>query len=218
MAFHPEDLVSLYAVTAGGIYLSEDRARTWEPVFRPQGLLWSSAQLRFDPHNPHHLYLVTSRALYESGDAGRTWGDVGQQFEGYPWFNDLAFDPFDPSAVYVTTTWGVYRLDRTPAVTAVEETVVVPVAFSLQPNYPNPFNPSTTIRFSLPQAGEVELSVYNLMGQRVATLVYGVQEAGAHLLQWDGWDEQGRELASGVYFYRLQVGGRVETRKLLLLR
>lgn len=161
---------------------------------------------------------MTSRYLYESSDAGQTWVEVSQGFEGFPWFNDLAFDPLDPSRIYVTTSQGLYRMSRTQEITAVEETGVVPPRFSLAPNYPNPFNPTTTIRFSLPQPGEAELAIYNLLGQRVATLVKGVQEAGSQVLQWNGRDEQGRELASGVCFYRLQAGAQVETRKLLLLR
>ncbi|MCC7263360.1 MAG: T9SS type A sorting domain-containing protein [Candidatus Latescibacteria bacterium] len=95
---------------------------------------------------------------------------------------------------------------------------MVPAGFSLGQNYPNPFNPTTTIRFSLPQPGEAELCVYNLLGQRVATLVQGLQEAGPQVLQWNGRDEAGRELASGVYLYRLRAGGQVQTRRLLLLR
>ena len=99
-----------------------------------------------------------------------------------------------------------------------DHTFLQPSTLFLSPNYPNPFNPSTTLRFSLPQAGEAELSIYNLLGQRVATLMHGVQEAGPHTLTWNGRDEQGRELASGVYLYRLQAGAQVEARKLLLLR
>ncbi len=112
-----------------------------------------------------------------------------------------------------------WDIDLADAVTAVAEGMTaLPQGFTLAPNYPNPFNPTTTLRFSLPQAGEAELSIYNLLGQRMATLVHGVQEAGPHVLQWNGRDDAGRELASGVYFYRLQAGGQVETRKLLLLR
>ena len=94
----------------------------------------------------------------------------------------------------------------------------LPREFSLAQNYPNPFNPATTIRFDLPRSEEIGLAVYNLTGQKVATLVHGLREAGAYTLRWDGRDDDGRELASGVYLYRLEAGERVETRKLLLLR
>ena len=100
-----------------------------------------------------------------------------------------------------------------------EHTATLPQIFVLEQNYPNPFNSSTVIRFALPQAENVELAVYNLAGQKVATLVEGVREAGVYTVRWDGRDESGRELASGVYLYRLRAGqGQVETRKLLLLQ
>jgi hypothetical protein len=104
--------------------------------------------------------------------------------------------------------------------TAVREdrTASLPQSFSLSQNFPNPFNSETVIRFELPENGEVELAVYNLAGQRVAALIQGQREAGSYTLRWDGRDERGRELASGVYLYRLWTGENVETRKLLLLR
>jgi flagellar hook assembly protein FlgD len=75
------------------------------------------------------------------------------------------------------------------------------------------------IRFNLPQSQDVELSVYNLTGQKVATLAEGLRTAGSYTVNWDGRDNAEKALASGVYFYRLQMGGgHVETRKLLLLR
>jgi len=88
-----------------------------------------------------------------------------------------------------------------------------PQRFQLCENFPNPFNPSTTIRFGLPNRSHVLLTIYNTIGQKIAELVNGDIEAGYHEVQFDG-----SRLASGVYFYRLQAGSFVETRKLLLLR
>ena len=89
---------------------------------------------------------------------------------------------------------------------------------SLTQNYPNPFNSSTTIQFDLARSGEVELAVYNLAGQKVLTLAHGQRKAGAHTLHWDGRSDEGRDLASGVYVYRLQAGDQVDTRKLVLVQ
>ena len=94
----------------------------------------------------------------------------------------------------------------------------VPEFFTLSQNYPNPFNPATTTRFDLPRSEEIDLAVYNHTGQKVATLAHGVREAGGYTLRWDGLDDDGRELASGVYLYRLEAGERVETRKMVLVR
>jgi hypothetical protein len=98
------------------------------------------------------------------------------------------------------------------------QTSPLPAAFSLAQNYPNPFNGSTVIRFSLPRAGEVEAAIYDLVGQQVATLAQGARPAGTHLLTWDGRDDQGRLLASGIYLYRLEAGGFSQSRRMLLLR
>jgi pimeloyl-ACP methyl ester carboxylesterase len=106
-----------------------------------------------------------------------------------------------------------------PVVTAVTESRDhrSPESFTLWQNYPNPFNPATTIRFDLPQSQEIELAIYNLAAQRVAILVQGHRVAGSYSVRWDGKDDAGAELASGVYLYRLTAGDRVEMLKLLLL-
>ncbi len=93
-----------------------------------------------------------------------------------------------------------------------------PLTFELFQNYPNPFNPETTIQYSLAVSGRVIIHIYNILGQRVRTLVDNVLEAGVHKVQWDGKDEGGRNIASGVYLYRVRSGDFVQTRKLLLLR
>ena len=103
--------------------------------------------------------------------------------------------------------------------TAVEEVSSTnPEHFVLDQNYPNPFNPSTTIGYQLRKISEIELVIYNLIGQHVATLGKEVQRPGVYQVRWDGRDDHDRTLASGVYLYRLKTGTQVQTRKLLLLR
>lgn len=104
--------------------------------------------------------------------------------------------------------------------TAVAEThtEAPPEVLSLRQNYPNPFNSHTVIGFDLPTGGDVELVLYDLLGQSVATIVRGHSVAGTHKAQWDGLDDAGQPLASGVYLYRLQSALQTETRKLLLIR
>ena len=94
----------------------------------------------------------------------------------------------------------------------------LPAEAELGDNYPNPFNSSTLIPFALPQAGPVRLEVFNLLGQRVRLLADGPRAAGSHRVAWDGRDERGRSLRSGVYFYRLKGAGFAAQRRLLLLR
>ncbi|HOR02443.1 MAG TPA: choice-of-anchor J domain-containing protein [Candidatus Syntrophosphaera sp.] len=85
-------------------------------------------------------------------------------------------------------------------------------------NYPNPFNPETTIAFSVPKTGPASLKVYNTKGQLVRTLVNDVREAGNHSVVWNGMDEQGNSVSSGLYFYRLSSDGNTVTRKMLLAK
>jgi len=92
-----------------------------------------------------------------------------------------------------------------------------PAGFQLQQNYPNPFNPSTTIPFTLDSSGHVTLTVFNVMGQRVQTLIDSEMHPGAHFLTWNGRDEHGNSVAAGIYFYQLRSDGYNQTRKMLLL-
>ncbi|RMG38032.1 MAG: T9SS C-terminal target domain-containing protein [Methanobacteriota archaeon] len=117
----------------------------------------------------------------------------------------------------VNTFEGNVRWYGQPLATSLEEDLDadVPVSLELKSNFPNPFNPSTTIQFSLPEAMEVRLAVYNALGQEVATLVEGRLSNGIHHYLWDAGD-----MPSGVYFYRLSSGtsGEVITHKMLLMR
>jgi hypothetical protein len=101
--------------------------------------------------------------------------------------------------------------------TAVENVGIAPQAFALLQNYPNPFNPSTRIQYSLEKAGMVSLKVYNLLGLEVATLVNSRQEAGSYTVPF-GINKGTFGLSSGVYFYRLEAGSFVSTKKLILIK
>ncbi len=90
---------------------------------------------------------------------------------------------------------------------------LIPASFLLMQNYPNPFNPSTTIRYGLPNRSHVTLTVFNTLGQEVAQLVDEEQDAGYHEVKFGG-----KGLSSGVYFYRMQAGDYIQTRKLLLCK
>jgi hypothetical protein len=99
----------------------------------------------------------------------------------------------------------------------------VPIAFELEQNYPNPFNPSTTIKFTLPsQVGggslATTLRIYNVLGQLVRTLVDEPMDAGTHNVIWDGKDEHGSQVASGIYFYKLRSGDYEDTKKMVMMK
>ena len=107
----------------------------------------------------------------------------------------------------------VTKMDGTPITVTNTDDLETPNKFELAQNYPNPFNPATTISYSIPAALDVELAVYNVLGQRVATLVSGVQTAGQHTVQFDA-----SQLASGLYLYRIKAGDNVSVKKMLLVK
>jgi hypothetical protein len=93
----------------------------------------------------------------------------------------------------------------------------LPGEYDLEQNYPNPFNPSTVIRFSLPVPEDVRIEVYNVLGQRVSVLHNGILHAGNHNLVWDGKDDNGTRVSSGVYFCRMVTDNYTASRKMVLL-
>jgi hypothetical protein len=111
----------------------------------------------------------------------------------------------------------VYVQEGTGVQNATDETSVIP-GYSLWQNYPNPFNPETDISFNLPEKTEASLIIYNILGERIQTLVSGYMRAGTHTVHWNGRDEAGNLVSSGIYFYRLKTDGFVETKKMVLMK
>ncbi|WP_457565471.1 GxGYxYP domain-containing protein [Caldithrix abyssi] len=95
---------------------------------------------------------------------------------------------------------------------------LTPSDLTLHQNYPNPFNPETVIAYTLPAAGEVELNVLNTRGQKIKTLINNVQSTGKHQVKWDGTDDQGRKVSSGIYFYQIKFDNKIKTKKMILLQ
>ncbi len=95
----------------------------------------------------------------------------------------------------------------------------LPMEFSLEQNYPNPFNPTTQIKYAIPSEGFVNLKIYDIIGRVVRTLVYQNQKVGNYTVNWDGRDDDGEVVASGIYFYNLQVADRIsKTNKMVFLK
>ena len=95
---------------------------------------------------------------------------------------------------------------------------VAPDAVLSVSNFPNPFNPTTTIKLNLPKAGDVSLKVFNVRGELVRTLVNGPMQAGEYSLIWDGKTDSGNQAASGVYFYETRANGQVKVTKMALVK
>ena len=109
-----------------------------------------------------------------------------------------------------------YAKPASPIASSVSSSL--PTEFALEPNSPNPFNPSTTIRYALPKEARVELRIYNILGQVVRRLVEEEKPAGYHQTLWDGRDEAGRPVSTGIYLYQIRAGDFVETMKMMLMK
>lgn len=114
-------------------------------------------------------------------------------------------------------TDGSYGLNQVASLGTVQ-VQTRPEIFGLADNYPNPFNPETTLKYQLPEAADVKLEVYNVVGQVVRTLVADHQNAGRYVVQWDATNDNGQPLSSGIYFYHIQAGEFQKTKKMLLLK
>ncbi len=113
---------------------------------------------------------------------------------------------------------GEGRLTLSMATSVLEDVAMLPADFRLMANFPNPFNAQTAIVYQVPEATRVELTIFNLMGQQVSTLVNAVQSPAAYQVLWDGTDASGTAVGSGVYLYRMRAGTFQQTRSLLLLK
>jgi len=169
---------------------------------------FSNGSLRYDP---------VGRTL------SMTWTDGGDRLAFF--YNDFFNVSISSTANIFTLTLRDARIGYTlesvdrDIVTGIEVLFAVPTEFQLSQNYPNPFNPTTTIEYQLPSPTQVTLAVYNALGQLVKELVDKNINEGRYTVTWDGTNNQGKHVSTGVYIYRLQTSqGFIESRKMLLLK
>jgi hypothetical protein len=169
--------------------------------------------------HPNHCFIPTVSALdVDTDDLFHHIAEDPEIMSRTP-FDTIYYPATNEEHVTITAAsaeWFLAEIRR-PVVTAVDDRPIA--AFpALHQNYPNPFNPSTVVSFDLASRGRVRIGVYDILGRRVATIADRVFAAGRHRLAWDGRDDGGRPLASGVYFCRLDTGERRETKKMVLAR
>jgi hypothetical protein len=190
--------------SGGGVFLSTDNGTSWTVT----GLINHNVY-SFAVRGPNIFAGTTDAGVFLSTNNGTSWTAVNTGLTTTLVYALVVSD----TNLFAGTNCGAWRRPLSDMLTEVKSGELLPRLFALEQNYPNPFNPSTTIRYSLPHRSQVLLTVYNTLGQQVATLVQGEQEAGSYEVKFDG-----SGLASGVYFYRIQAGSYVETRKLVLIR
>jgi len=187
-------------------WISEDPGFTKAPVCKSiemstkvhsvPGSGGSANEVGFDYSNPPYDFSYpTTKASYTAAEGGFPLGDLN-------WF------PARKTAWEAWVKTGVANKAQT----------IAPAVFTLEQNYPNPFNPSTSISYTTQSAQQVHLAIYNLLGQKVRTLVDQKQAAGAYTRIWDGSDDTGALVAGGVYYYSLQIGSQKAIRKMTYIR
>lgn len=194
--------------------MGRDAPEIWYTTSDDGGKTWATqTQLSTNTH------YTTGGVNYRSANISRhIWeaGVGGSSFEGgadVMWFEeDTTLTTGDAYQIY----YG--RIPKVVVGVKDEKPVGVLGRFELAQNYPNPFNAATRIDFSIPERGDVYLAIYNLLGQRIATLVNKKMNAGSHSLTWNGTDDRGESVASGIYFYKLESKDRVQARKLVLMK
>jgi hypothetical protein len=239
---------NLFAGTGHGVYLSTNNGTNWSKintgltdinvtslavknseifagtygggVFRSNnnGSSWTNANLLnyvtslFVVDN--YLFAGTSgEGVYILKDIDNTWRNVGLQNVRITGFTGSDGKLFAATQNHSVWTNGM------DIVTGIEELAAgIPEAFLLNQNFPNPFNPSTTITFELPEAGEVTIKVYNILGQELITLFSGIVQSGKYSVDWNGLNDAGSPLSSGTYLYKLTAGEFTQTRKMILLK
>ena len=193
-----------------------------------------------DPSNTSAVNIVLPQvinvnAVSNGANIVVTWGALERALESYNIYRDgalvgtvtsnLFVNMNVPAGTYVYNVAGVFTgsyegpwsadflIEHTDA-----DPNLIPLVTSLDGNYPNPFNPTTTIKFGLHEVQVVSLNVYNIKGEKVRTLVSGELEAGYHSIVWDGRDESGKPAASGVYFYKMKADKFLQTKKMILMK
>jgi len=155
----------------------------------------------------------TDGTILFSSDLGENWSSQGV------YSNPLnSVDFISSTSGWAVGDSGIILHTTNGGVSFVDDVTTQPTEFILEQNYPNPFNPSTVISYQLPVSSDVTLNVYDILGNEIATLVDEYKPARRYEVEFSGHSDEGQNLSSGVYFYRLQAGDFVQTKKMILLK
>ena len=230
LAVDPNDSQVLYAGAvdafgwseSGGLYQSINGGATWSlildqprvntvvPIPGEPGVVFADVAPWFQ------FFPNQESGFYYSADGGSSWENIGDGL-GHKHVVVAKLNPHNTNQIMVGTLGGgVWKMDR--ATLSVDSGNIRPLQFTLDPVYPNPFNPSTQINYALTQAGQVTLSIYDILGKPVRTLRSNYQSAGNYEVPWDGLSDQGESVAAGVYILRLSVHNTQKIQRMVLLK
>ena len=199
---------NVYAATNNGVFLSTNNGTNWSSIIPGISLELYFTSLAVSASNIFAGHY--GRGVYHSTDYGSTWSQANKGLI------DTTIFALAVSGNYVfagTYSSGVWRRPLSELVGITKETSELPKQFTLSQNFPNPWNPSTNIKYFIPQASLISLKVYDILGNEIETLVNEEKPAGTYELTFNA-----ANLPSGVYLYRIQAGSFVETKKMVLLK
>ena len=195
-------------------------------VSLPAGAIAGQVFIQYPPDSKNFSTaddLASEQRIYLSKNDQSTgqilveWADLTQT--GLP---EITFDThsLDRNNSNITIGYTIYGIDQEIISSGMKyvELKAVPEQYALHYNYPNPFNPVTTMLYDLPEAGHTRLIIYDLLGRQIKTLVDEPMDAGYYHMQWDGRNSQGKMGGGGIYFYQIQTNDFIRTRKMLLLK
>ncbi|MFA5833703.1 MAG: T9SS type A sorting domain-containing protein [Bacteroidota bacterium] len=194
--------------------------------------LWTNPtfELGFAGYPDFMTPTATAKALFKTADGANVYGvkNLGATFNTAFFAFDVATLQFrsdtskapgdDPKYQWISDIGAVSNsfFQSVSSVKPVGD--VMPGEFTLGQNYPNPFNPSTVIEYNVPVRSNVEISIFNILGQKVASIINDVHEAGTHRATWNGKDSFGKPVASGIYFYQMNAGSFEQVKKMMLMK
>ena len=205
----------IYGVAQSKIYKSLNNGLNWDSSDVPFAL--NTMEVSTD--NSNIIYAGSSTGLYRSSNSGQNWYLYNNSFSPSKNVIGLSKDPNSADTIIVSTEDAVYKVFRDQLTGVNQGNLLIPSSFKLSQNYPNPFNPNTVINYELPeQSGgnyfyNVKLTVYNILGNEVATLLNKKQNAGRYSVEFDG-----SGFASGNYFYKINADDFFEVKKMTLLK
>lgn len=206
-------------LVAGNVYRSLDAGNSWDEIFNTGGI-WIKKVI-YQP-NSSIIWIGGSddvfsgnSVLFYSRDLGLNWQQVLLNIQNPVIDMELAQDGW----LYIATPdSGIFRLDTDFITSIKEKGISKPQDFILEQNYPNPFNPTTNISYYLAGISKVKIIIYNLDGHKVRTLVDGQKGGGFYNVQWDGKNDNGNQVATGIYIYRFEARDFIKSQKMILMK
>lgn len=220
----------LYTLQRGRIFKSTNGGNNWhimDTTFMTFDNNLVPTGIEISPLNPKKVFVGSTSiarigsssssysSLYYTTNDGKNWERINGLIEGN--IGNIVFDIHNPNKMYITSSYGILIYYDTLTNVA-DNPLHLPAEYILSQNYPNPFNSSTIIKYKIPNKSKVIIKIYDLLGRVVQSYYMEHSSPGEYQITWNGTNEKGGGLSSGVYFYRIEADGFVKTRKLLLMR